>query len=185
MRYHLFVISSPSGGGKTTIIKRVIQRRPDIQYSISTTTRPIGDGEKDGSAYYFVTYEEFQEMIKNGRLIEYEKVHGHFYGTPKEPIENAVVSGAAMIFDLDVKGGLHMKELFPGAILIFLMPPSLEVLKRRLFNRKRESYNDIDYRLKNAADEMKAAEKYDYRVLNDDLDKAVDDVLAIIDSKRK
>lgn len=123
-------------------------------------------------------------MIKHGRLIEYEEVHGHFYGTPKEPIEKAVASGGSMIFDLDVRGGLHMKELFPGAVLIFLMPPSLKVLKQRLLSRKRESQDDIDYRLRNAEEEMKAAEKYDYKVLNDDLDKAGDEVLAIIDGER-
>ena len=179
--YHLFVISAPSGGGKNTIIRKIIRRRPQIKYSISATTRPIREGEKNGEHFFFVTDEEFQDMINNDRLIEYELVHGHYYGTQKGSIEDLQRTGGCMLFDLDVKGGLHLKRLFPRTTLIFLLPPSMETLKQRLIKRRRESLDLIEIRLQNAREEMKAAQQYDYRVMNDELDKAVSEVLIIID----
>jgi guanylate kinase len=179
--YHLFVLSSPSGGGKTTIIKRILALRPQIKYSISATTRPRSETERDGTAYFFLTPSRFQEMIEKGELIEYEEVHNNYYGTPKSFVEQAITENRPLIFDLDVKGGLHLKKIFPRAVLIFIMPPSLEELKERLKNRHRESPEAIKFRLQRVDSEIKAGAKYDHIVINDNLEEAVQEVLEIID----
>jgi len=179
--YNLFVIASPSGGGKNTIINRLRHARPEIEYSISVTTRPIGQGEKDGSPYFFVTDERFREMISGGELVEYETVHGFYYGTPHGAIDRVISGGKSMALDLDVKGALHVKEMYLQATLIFLVPPSLEVLRERLLKRKRESQATIEARLEAAEKEIAQSAEFDYVVMNDDLEQTVSEVLGIVD----
>lgn len=179
---HLFVISSPSGGGKSTIIKRILEIRPNLKYSISATTRPRRTGEIDGRSYQFLNHDDFRKMIENGEFIEYEKVHDDYYGTPKSAIEKTLADGKNIVLDLDVKGALHLKDIYPNTALIFLLPPSIEVLRNRLLNRRREHPEEIELRLKRMEIEMEASTQFDFKVMNDDLDKAVNEAAGIIDA---
>ncbi len=176
----LFVFSSPSGGGKTTIIKRIFEIYPQLKFSVSATTRPCRADEIDGKAYWFLKRADFERMINENRFVEYEEVHGEYYGTLREPVEEALAAGECMIFDLDVKGGLHLKRLYPEAALIFIMAPSLQVLKQRLINRG-ETEEAAAQRLKRAEMEIEEALDYDYLVVNDDLERAVKEVAVIIE----
>jgi guanylate kinase len=176
----LFVFASPSGGGKNTIINLLREKHPELKYSISATTRPQSAEEIDGVHYYFISTGRFVEMIKRDELVEYEQVHSDYYGTPKGPIEDVIRKGETMLLDLDVKGALHLKKLYPCTTTIFLLPPSMEVLKDRLTKRRRESMERIEARLQAAHIEIAAADKFDYKVVNDDLDMAVKEVENII-----
>jgi len=178
----LFVISSPSGGGKSTIIERLLRNNRNLRFSISATTRPRRKGEIEGKDYFFVDNDEFELMIKQGELIEHEKVHQFYYGTPRRPIERFLKEGKSVILDLDVKGAVHIKKIFKEAVLIFIKPPSIEVLKQRLMERNRESESEIKLRFERIELEMEAAQQFDYQVVNDDLEIAVRDVMAIIES---
>ena len=177
----LIVVSAPSGGGKTTIIKRILQIRPALKFSVSATTRPRKPGERESIDYHFLPRDEFQEMVDRGDLIEYENVHGEFYGTPKRPVDDALRKGAVMLFDLDVKGALRLKSIYSRAILIFIDVPSMETLRERLVKRHRESVEEIDMRLSRAKKEINKAEHFDCRIVNNDLDKAVAEIIKIID----
>jgi len=174
------VISSPSGGGKTTLIKRLLESNHDLVYSVSATTRPKRSGEENGRSYWFYSVEEFRSQIDSGYLLEWEEVHGDFYGTPKEFALNAVTTGKIVLFDLDVKGALKLKQKLPDTILIFLRPPSMEILEHRLRKRNTESEARISRRLQNSKQEMAAAEKFDYIVINDDLKETVKRIEEII-----
>jgi len=181
----LFVISAPSGGGKSTIIREVLKIRPLIRFSVSATTRRPKNGEVEGREYHFLSQENFLRMVESGGLVEYEKVHENYYGTPQAPLEEALAVGESVILDLDVKGGFHLKSLYPQTALIFLTPPSLEVLRERIYARQREKPEEIEFRLKRIAMEIKAAEKFDFIVVNDDLDRTVMQVVSIIDNALK
>ncbi len=181
LRGRLFVISSPSGGGKTSIIKRILQLLPKARFSVSATTRSPRAYETEGEAYWFLSRAEFEKRIREGKFIEYEEVHGEYYGTPKEPVEAGLESGDWMILDLDVKGGLQVKRLYPDSVLMFISPPSIETLRERLLSRGDESAAEIDHRLERAKMEMEAALSYDYHVVNDDLARAVTETAAIIE----
>jgi len=159
----LVVLSSPSGGGKTTIIHHILQQgHSDYTYSISMTTRPKRQGEKNGVDYLFVNEEEFNRHIKKGSLLEYERVHDWFYGTPKRPIEEWIREGWVVFLDLDVYGALQVKNLYKSqCLLVFLKPPSLEELRTRLKNRSTETREQIERRLKRVPREMELAEKFD------------------------
>jgi guanylate kinase len=177
----LIVLSSPSGGGKTTIINRILKLRPEIVYSVSATTRPPREGETDGKSYHFFSRADFKRKIKKGEFIEYEKVHQDYYGTLKAPVQDALNQNKSVIFDLDVHGAMSMKKIFPQTILIFILPPSIEVLKQRLLVRKSEGAEEIKLRMKRMEMELKFAPKYDYQIINDNLERAVDEILNIID----
>ncbi len=181
---HLFVISSPSGGGKSTIIKHILELRPDIEYSISATSRSPREGEIDGKSYHFLSVDKFKDMISKGEFIEYEKVHENYYGTPKKQIDGAIKRSGDLLLDLDVYGANRLKKIYPQAVLIFLMPLSIEILRQRLIDRKSESLEEIERRLERGRHEVEMSKNYDYHVLNDDLDKAVDGVVKIIDKIR-
>lgn len=181
---HLFVISSPSGGGKSTIIKQILELRPDIEYSISATSRSPREGEIDGKSYHFLSVDKFKDMISKGEFIEYEKVHENYYGTPKKQIDGAIKRSGDLLLDLDVYGANRLKKIYPQAVLIFLMPLSIEILRQRLIDRKSESLEEIERRLERGRHEVEMSKNYDYHVLNDDLDKAVDGVVKIIDKIR-
>lgn len=177
----LIVFSAPSGTGKSTVAKLLLESIEELGFSVSATTRQRREGEVEGENYYYLTREQFEEKIRNGGFIEYEHFFGNFYGTLLDKTEDAVNTGKNLLFDLDVKGALNLKERFPkNSLLIFLRPPSLEELKKRL--RKRDSEDDqaLEERLERAGYELSLAHRFDREIVNDDLDRAVDEVSAVI-----
>lgn len=184
---YLVVLSAPSGGGKTTILQRLLQTNsPDFCYSISATTRKPRGSEQHGREYFFLSAEEFQQGIERGRFLEYAQVHGNLYGTPRENIEKWLALGKFVLMDIDVQGGINVKrQLGPRAILIFIQPPSFELLRERLHGRNTDSPEEIAARLQAAHEEMEAAEQYDHVVVNHDLEETVRRVVEIIASYRK
>lgn len=181
----LVVLSSPSGGGKTTVIKYITHENSDYIYSVSMTTRPPRDGEVNGRDYWFVSHDEFQRKIKNDELIEYEQVHDWFYGTPKAPIQEWLANGKTVLLDLDVLGALCLKkQLGDEVLLIFLRPPREEVLIERLKNRSTESIEQINRRLERVHLEMSKANEFDIVIVNDDLQDTIKNVKKIIHENR-
>lgn len=175
------VISAPSGAGKTTLIKRLISRDSRFQFSVSTTTRPIRKGEVDGESYHFISEMDFYAMAEAGEFIEWANVHGNLYGTTKKEVDRISSIGNIPLFDVDVQGGRSLRaSLGKMALFVFIVPPSFEVLAGRLINRGTDSDQQIKLRLKNAVIEMGEYCHYDYIVVNDDLDTAVDDVRSIV-----
>ena len=183
----LFVVSAPSGAGKTTIVNEVTRRNPDIIFSISATTRKGRGKEVDGVDYFFISTEDFQNRIKNNELVEYEQVYGgHYYGTLKSFVDKSLKEGKNVIFDVDVNGALSIKELYKDdAILVFIMPPDIDTLKDRLINRATESVAEIKQRIEKYNYELSKAEYFDNIVINDKLDKAVAKVEEIIKEYKK
>jgi len=182
----MVVLSSPSGGGKTTILKRLLDSGdPDFRYSISATTRSPRDGERHGRDYYFLGEDEFHRKVKNGEFLEYAFVHGKYYGTLRRQVLNWIDHGKIVLMDLDVQGGLNVKkQLGERAILIFVQPPSFDSLRERLSARNTDSHEEISARLQVAATEMEASEKYDHVVVNHQIDETVVKVLEIINRYR-
>jgi guanylate kinase len=185
-RGYLVVISAPSGGGKTTVIRRLLENRePDFAYSVSATTRPPRPGEQHGRDYYFLSPDEFATRIHEGGFIEWASVHGNLYGTPKEPVENWAAAGLFVFMDIDVQGGINVKNQYGDrAILIFIKPPSMESLRDRLMARQTDSPEAIKTRLENAELELQKAKFYDHVVVNHKLDETVAEVRAIINQYR-
>ncbi len=177
----LIVFSAPSGTGKSTVAKQVLERIDDLDFSVSATTRQRREGEQEGKNYYYLTGKEFEEKIRRGGFIEYEHFFGSFYGTLLDKTEEAVHAGKNLLFDLDVKGALTLKGRFPdSSLLIFLKPPSLEELKKRLQKRDSEDEEVLRERLERAGFELSFAHRFDREVVNDDLDRAVDEIEAVI-----
>ncbi len=179
-------MSAASGAGKTTLKDLVIKDFPDIKYSISATTRKQREGEIDGVHYFFKTKEEFEQMIKDDALVEYNLVHGNYYGTPKSFVEKTLAEGNRVLFDLDVFGKVNFDKVYPDATGIFILPPSDEELERRLRGRGTDSEEVIQLRLANAKKEIEFAKtkgKYEYTIVNDDLQKAADELRAILSQK--
>ncbi len=176
----LIVISGPSGAGKSSIAMRVLERNPDIFYSVSVTTRPIRGKEKDGVDYVFTTEEDFRRRIEEGEFLEWASVHGASYGTPKAPILDAFSRGRKALLDIDVQGGRQIREKFDRGVFIFVLPPTWEVLVRRLRGRKTDKPDDIERRLKQASGEVGELKNYDYLIFNSDLEEAVHRVEEII-----
>jgi len=186
MKNKLFVMSAASGAGKTTLKDKVIGEFPDIVYSISATTRKPREGEVDGVHYFFKTKEEFEKLIKEDGLIEWNEVHGNYYGTPKFFVEDMLRQGKRVIFDLDVFGKVNFDKVYPDATGILILPPSEEELERRLRGRGTDSEEVIRLRLENAKKEMEFAKtkgKYEYTIINDDLEKAADELRAILKNR--
>lgn len=169
------IFSAPSGAGKTTIVKQLLAANFPLEFSISAATRELRGNEVDGKDYYFLSVADFKAKIENGDFIEWEEVYpDHFYGTLKAEIERIWASGKAVIFDVDVVGGINLKKHFgDDALSIFIMPPSLEVLEERLRGRATETEDRITKRLGKAKQELITADQFDYVILNDDLEKAV------------
>lgn len=176
----LFVVSSPSGGGKSTILGEILKQDLNLSYSISYTTRKQRDYEENGKHYFFVSESEFEKMISQNEFLEWEKVHGNFYGTSRSKIEAQLQQGKNIVLDLDVLGALKLKEQNPRTILIFITVPSLEILEERLKNRKSETEETIKIRLERATKEMAFAEKYDHVIENLEIEKSVNEFKKII-----
>lgn len=178
----LFVISGPSGAGKGTLVTRVRERRSNLGLTVSATTRAPRKGEVDGVNYFFLTREEFDRRVANGEFVEWAEVHGNRYGTLVSEVQSKLASGSSLILEIDVQGALQVKERFPEAVLIFIKPPSLEVLRERLARiavpRRPET---IELRMANAAHELALADRYDEVVVNDDLDRATDELVRVLD----
>lgn len=168
----MIILSAPSGAGKSSFIVRVLKEFPQIKDTITYTTRKMRDGEKDGDPYFFVTKERFQELIKEGFFVEHAHVHDNFYGTPLHQIHDAEKEGKTLIMDVDVKGAATFKKKFPKAVSIFILPPSMEELKKRILGRDKKLPEDLELRMINAQMEMSLAHTFDYRVVNDDFEES-------------
>jgi guanylate kinase len=183
MKGILFIISSPSGGGKGTLIKEVLQTVANIGYSVSFTTRPMRDGEENGRQYFFVSREEFEERIDQGDFLEYAEVHGNYYGTSKKQVEEMTNRGIDVILEIDVQGAEIIREQVEQ-VSIFILPPSYEVLRQRLISRQTDSMEVISLRLDNAKEEVERFNEFDYVIINDQLEKAVNDLRVAILAQR-
>ena len=180
MKGKLFAISGPSGVGKNSVLNRVMQLRDRIQYSVSATSRPMRPGEIDGKSYYFVTREQFEQMIAAGELLEHACYAGNYYGTPRRPVEQALANGISIVLEIDVQGGLQVLRRRPDAISVFIAPPSFAELKRRLTGRGDTPPEVAARRLQVAAQECAVAPQYGYTIINDDLCRAVGTLEAIL-----
>lgn len=180
----VLIVSGPSGSGKDTILKEVFKALPDIKFSISSITRAMREGEVEGEKYNFISVENFLSMIKDNELLEYNKYLDNYYGTPRKPVENVLNNGGEIIIEVDVNGAASIREKLPEAVSVFIMPPSFETLKSRLSGRGTESMELVNKRLNEALNEISRASEYDYIVVNDDLNEAVDDLVSIIKSER-
>lgn len=184
MKGKLFAVSGPSGVGKNTILNAVMERRENVHYSISATSREIRPGEVDGKSYYFVSREEFETMIANGELLEHAEYVGNYYGTPLRPILEATEQGIDIVMDVDVVGALNIKKLMPEAVLVFILAPSFEELRRRLLGRGDVAPDVMEKRIEHAHWECEQAVHYDYLVVNDQLDCAVSEMMAIMTAEK-
>ena len=182
-RGSLIVLSGPSGVGKGTILKRIIGRRNNLKLSISYTTRKPREGEVNGKEYYFVTREEFMNVVKDGGMLEYAEYCGNYYGTPKELVEKELDQGNNVILEIEVQGAKQVRESLPQAIGIFILPPSLKSLVERLNGRALDSSEDISKRLGVSKQEIGYVDKYHYVVVNDIMDECASNILKIIDSE--
>ncbi len=177
------VLSAPSGAGKTTLARALRERRPDVVFSVSATTRQPRAGEEDGRDYHFVGRDEFLRMRDAGELIEWAEVHGNFYGTPLANVRRAAERGEYLLLDIDVQGARQIRERVPQAVLVFVLPPSGEALVQRLVGRGSETDAVVQRRLRNARDEVRTAPVFDHVIVNDELEHAVDQLELVLDSR--
>lgn len=180
----LFILSGPSGCGKDTIMQLLFARHPEIKLSISSITRPMREGEVEGEKYHFISREEFEDLLQKDMFLEHNVFVGNYYGTPRQPVIDCIESGTDIILEVDVNGADIVRGKVPDAVSIFIMPPSISSLNERLHKRGTETEETIVKRITQAENEIKRADKYDYIVINDNLEKAVDDVISIITSDR-
>ncbi|GAA0330209.1 guanylate kinase [Oceanobacillus sp. FSL W7-1293] len=179
----LFILSGPSGVGKGTVRKKLFEEELDLQYSISMTTRDRRTGEVDGVDYFYKSREEFEKLVEEGELLEYAQYVNNYYGTPRKYVEETIEKGLDVFLEIEVQGAMQVKKNFPQGVFIFLFPPSLEELKNRIVNRGTESQELVLNRLKEARNEIEMMDAYDYVVVNDQVETAVDKVKAIIKSE--
>lgn len=178
------IISGPSGAGKGTVVKKLIEQDSSV-LSISATTRSPRKGEIEGAHYFFKTRDEFEQLIAEDKLLEYAEFCGNYYGTPKDFVEQTVASGKNVVLEIEVEGALQVKSIDPDSIFVFIVPPSLTVLEKRLVGRGTETMDVIEKRLNRAKEELLYFKEYDYVVVNDHVDRAVGAILNIIDAENK
>ena len=180
----LFVVSSPSGGGKGTIIRHVLAVVDNLRYSVSYTTRAPRLGEVDGREYFFINRETFAEMVAAGEFLEWACVHGNLYGTAKNQIIEETAAGADLILEVDVQGAASVRQLLMDSVSVFILPPSYDVLRQRLIARGTDSPEELELRLRNAPEELKQYSAFDYVIINDEIDRAVGQLASIIKAER-
>jgi guanylate kinase len=185
MKGNLFIITSPSGGGKGTLIREVLRRTANVGYSVSFTTRRERVGEEHGRDYFFVSHAEFEKLIAEDAFLEYAVVHGNYYGTSRAQVESETNLGRDIILEIDVQGAETVKRLMPEAIGIFILPPSFEVLKQRLTSRQTETEDDLRLRLENSKREVERYAEFDFVVINDEVIKASQNLQAIFLAERQ
>ena len=184
MKGNLIIISSPSGGGKGTLIKEVLKIASNIGYSVSFTTRQMRAGEENGRDYFFVSRDEFSALIEKNEFIEYAEVHGNLYGTSINQVQKELAKGNDIILEIDVQGAESIRRKMPESVGIFIMPPSFEVLRQRLTRRATETHENLALRLRNSVSEVREFERFDYVVINDEVARATDDLKSIILAER-
>ena len=180
----LIVVSSPSGGGKGTLIDRVLKTVPEVGYSVSYTTRPPREGEQHGREYFFVSTDVFERMIRDGELLEWANVYGHLYGTSRAQVERELEGGRDIILEIDVQGAASIRELIDDAVTVFILPPSFELLRSRLVARGTDSPADLERRLQGAPGEVQQYRNFSYVILNDDINRASAQLAAVIYAER-
>lgn len=181
----LFIISGPSGTGKGTICKRLLEKDPNLRLSVSVTTRAPREGEEEGREYYFITEERYMELLEEGGLLEHASVYGKtMYGTPRQPVMDWLDQGLDVVLEIDVQGAFQVRENYPDCILIFILPPSMEELEKRISGRGSETEETKAARLGEAQREIELSERYDHRVVNGDLEQAVAEVRQIMKDER-
>ena len=180
----LLVLSGPSGAGKGTLVDRLVAARPECVFSISATTRPRRTNEQDGVQYEFVTREEFERRRSAGLFLEWAEVHGMLYATPSRFVDEGVRAGRVVVLDVDVQGGASVRRARPDAVSVFVYPPSIDALRKRLLQRSTDLPEVVERRLQNAPGELKQYQEYDYLVVNDDLEQATARLVAIVDAER-
>ena len=180
----LYVVSSPSGGGKGTLIRRVLEVVPDLSYSVSYTTRAPRNGEVDGREYFFVNRQRFEEMINEGAFLEWANVHGNLYGTARRQVISETNAGVDIVLEVDVQGAASVRKLGLDSVSIFILPPSRETLRQRLIARGSDSAEELAVRLNNAPAELEQYEAFDYVIFNDEIDRASAQLAAIVSAER-
>lgn len=174
------VLSAPSGAGKTTIARALVKGSEDVVFSVSSTTRPARDDEVDGVDYHFLSELDFQAMIEADEFVEWAEVHGHLYGTSRKAVEDALDDGRFLILDVDVQGAMQMRQRVPDAVLVFVLPPKADALVKRLRDRGTEGEDTLARRIENARGELEQASQFDYIVVNENLEQAIDEVRCIV-----
>ncbi|MBR0510300.1 MAG: guanylate kinase [Clostridia bacterium] len=182
---NLFVLSGPSGCGKNTVYEALRQKMPSLAQTVSATTRPARSGEMDGVDYYFLSTREFEEKIAEDAFVEYVRYGENYYGTLKSEIVRLTEAGNTILLIIEVRGALRFKKLFPEAVSIFLLPPSEDALRRRILKRGQNTPEEVEARLTIAMQELSLKDQYDYNVINDDLDRCVEEVYAIITDEKE
>ncbi len=178
------VVSGPSGAGKTVLCAKVSTALPWTALSVSATTRPPRDGERDGESYCFHSAETFEAERRAGRLVEWAEVHGHFYGTPRARLDQKLREGFSVVLNIDVQGGLHLRKAYPESLLVFVLPPSLAVLEQRLIRRGADSREEIERRLRRAAEEIEMLPQYDSVIVNEVLEDAASELISVVRAER-
>jgi len=182
---NLFVFSAPSGSGKTTIVREILKQYPEFAFSVSYTTRKRRSVEKEGIDYFFISEKDFESKINSSEFVEWEKFYDYYYGTLKKKVDDNIKSGISTVFEVDVKGALSIKKVYPFATLIFISPPSIEELKQRLVKRNTETDEDLQKRIQRAEMELSFKDKFDHVVTNINLEQAKKEVKTIIDLELK